>query len=140
MAGHAGEREEQVAELAARRLTVAGADGPGELVALLVDLGEDAGEIGPVESHLRELLADLRRAGEGGLSGRDAREDVRIGTGRPSLLGLDPPPVAHHLVGVMYMDIAKDMRMAPFQLVRDGARDVGEAEPSVLGRNFGVKQ
>src|SRR5262245_42785169 len=121
MARHTGEREEQVAELAARRLAVAGPDGPGELVALLVELGEDAGEIGPVESHLRELLADLLRAGEGGLSGRDAREDARIGDGRPSLLGFDPPPVAHHLVGVTDLDIAKDMRMAPLQLVRDGA-------------------
>src|SRR5262249_61288104 len=99
MARHAGEREEQVGEFAARRLAVAGADGSGELVPLLVDLCEDAGEIGPVESHLRELLADLLRAGEGRLPGRDAREDARIGTGRPSLLGLDLPPVAYDLVG-----------------------------------------
>ena len=41
-------------------------DGLGELVALLVQLGEDASQIGPVESHVRQLLADLLGAGEGG--------------------------------------------------------------------------
>src|SRR5262245_46871021 len=102
MTGKIDNGEQEVADLGAGGLTVAGRQLRLDLVRLLANLGKDRARIVPVEPDLAGLGLQLERPGEGRERDRDAGKgtrDVRsltlslVTIGLPSLfLGLDPVP------------------------------------------------
>ena len=56
------------------------------------------------------------------------------------LLRLESLPVAQHLLGPGDLDVAEDVRMAVHQLRDEALGDVVDVEPSLVGRDLGVKR
>ena len=59
----------------------------------------------------------------------DLAEDARLAAG---LVALDRVPVAQHLAGVLDLDVAEDVRVAPDQLLAHVLGDVGERPGAAL--------
>src|SRR5437667_375749 len=132
-------REQEVAQLVLDRGAVAGRERGLELRGFLAQLLEHAVRVGPVETDVARLLAQLLGAHQRRRRRRHAREEVAALARRAPLLGLDAAPVAHHLARVAHLDVAEDVGVAADELVGDRARHLGDREAARLGRELGLE-
>src|SRR5438093_4060243 len=132
-------REQEVAQLVLDRGAVAGRERGLELRGFLAQLLEYAVRVGPVETDVARLLAQLLGAHQRRRRCRHAREEVAVLARRAPLLGLDAAPVAHHLARVAHLDVAEDVGVAADELVGDRARHLGDREAARLGRELGLE-
>ena len=82
------ENEEQISELIFDGVRVTTLDGSLQLLPFLADLGAGSVEVGPVEAHGRRLVLEPPGTLQRGQGPRDARERIRNGWGRFSILAI----------------------------------------------------
>src|SRR5262249_3579389 len=121
LARHVHGREEDIAELVARRLLL-------ELADFVLQIGERACEIGVLEADRLRALLDLARVE----NARERLGDVVEDPLAPFLLALDPLPVRAHAIGGLGLDVPENVRVAPHELLVHAARNLREVARSPL--------
>ncbi len=122
-----------------------------DFIGLLADFCQHRQGIVPVETDLAGLFLELERAHEGGEGDRNARKHPAaalagaIQINRPArsplgfLLRLDLIPQRIDGFGIETTGVAEHVRMAPYQLFRDGPDHVAELKQARLLGHPGVK-
>ncbi len=137
--GQVGHDEEDITHLGAgplRRGRLAVDEFLLEFIHLLAHLGHDIGGFAPVEADGRRLLGHAKCLEEGRESGGDAIEGRRrllVG----ALVTFDVLPVAENFIGILDLEIAEYVGVAPDHLVADPVADVIEIEPAVFPTDAG---
>ena len=126
---------DEVTELVGDPLGVTRADRLAQLAELLVDLGQRAVDVGPVEADLGRLAHQLLGVGE-----RRQRPGDPVEDRRPALLvALDVLPVGDDRPGIVGLDVAEHVRVPADELVVDARRHVGDGEATLLLGDRGVE-
>ena len=147
MPGKIGGREQEIADFVLDPLGLSPGDRIGNFGDLLVDLVDDLGGLGPVESDRRGFAGQFLGAGEGRQrlgdpveQARPHRRHVAACPGTRAPLGrLDRFPHPLHLVRRQVACLAEHVRMAADQLGRDGLDHVAEDEGAGLLGHAGVE-
>ena len=119
--------EEEIAQLVRGGGAFLRGNRGAQLGKFLLDLGEQALQIRPVEADPRRLGGDPQRLQQRRQRGGDAREQRPVALAAP-LLHLDLLPLRQNLVGGIQAPLAENVRVPADNLVRDAACDLLKVE------------